>query len=567
MNEETTTKHQMTAAKVLVDTLGLHGVERAFCVPGESYLPVMDCLYDDPVFRMVTCRHEGGAAFMALADAKMTGRAGVCFASRGPGATNAAIAVHAADQGAHPLVLLLGQVERSKVGRGAIQEMDFAKTFADMSKAVMQVDLPERIGEIVARAFRVAESGTPGPVVVGLPTDVLEAPVVASAVAPRARTLVRPADGDVAAVGDALSRAERPAMIVGGRAAAPAAREALRACSETWQVPVFASFEHQDVFSNDHPHYAGELGIRPPPGVQASVREADLIVAVGTRLGDKASLGFTVPGPGQRLIHVYPDEARIGANFPTELGIVADAAPFLEALAGLNAPPAPAGRAAWIERVRSAYVEAARLDPRPARDGGIDFGHVIQAMIDHLPDDAIITSDAGSFASWMHLHYPFKSSQILLGSEAGAMGMGIPAAVAAALRHPNRRVLALVGDGGALMTGYELATAMREKVRNLCIVVSNNASYGTIRFHQETHFPGRPYATELVNPDFAALAEAFGARGMRIERPEEAAPVLAEALAQDRPVVIDVRTSLENVDAQNTIGNLRERRLSGMAAR
>lgn len=546
-----------TAAKVLLDTLVQHGLDRAFCVPGESYLAIMDSLHDDPVLQLVTCRHEGGAAFMALADAKLTGRCGVILASRGPGATNASIAAHSADQGAHPLLLLLGQVGRNRIGRSATQEMDFTKTFGDMAKSIEQVENPDRIGEIVARAIRTAESGTPGPVVVALPTDMLEAETDARPVARQPDAHIGAADADIAAVADRLASAERPVIIAGGRVRTAAARQALQNASEVWGVPVFGSFEHQDIFDHDHPNFAGELGIRPPAAMQEIARGADLILAVGTRMGDKASLNHSIPGDGQTLVHVYQDPGKIGALAPAALGVVSEAEPFLSALASRNAPPLSDKRKAWLAKARKGYEESAELKPRAA-DDGLDFGHMIAAMNDQLPADAILTSDAGSFASWMHRHYRFKPTQALLGSEAGAMGLGVPAAVAAALRHPDRQVVALVGDGGALMTGSELATAVKEKAK-VRIVISNNSHYGTIRLHQETRYPGRPHATDLVNPDFAAWARAFGAKGLTVRTPEEAGTALKEALETDGPVVIEVVSSLENVDSATTISGLRSR--------
>lgn len=546
-----------TAAKVLLDTLVMHGIDRAFCVPGESYLAVMSELHDDPVLHLVTCRHEGGAAFMAVADAKLTGQVGVVFASRGPGATNASVAAHSAEQGAQPLLLLLGQVSTRRLGRKATQEMDFTKTFGDIAKSVEEVHDPNRIAEIVARAIRIAESGTPGPVVVALPTDVLEAMTDAKPLGRQPATHVKASDADVAAVADMLASAERPIVIVGGRAHRPAGRQALRAAAEVWGLPVFTTFEHQDCFDHEHPNFAGELGIRPPKPWQDIATGADVVLAVGTRLGDMATLNGNIPGPGQRLIQVYPDAAQIGRNQPVALGIVSEAAPFLEALAARNAPPASEGRKKWLKRAHGAYEQTSKLEPRDAPDG-MDFGHMILAMQKQLPADAVLTSDAGSFASWMHRHFRFKATQTLLGSEAGAMGMGVPAAVAAAIRHPERQVVALVGDGGALMTGSELATAVKEKAK-VRIIISNNNHYGTIRFHQETHFPGRTHATDLVNPDFAAWARAFGAAGFTVRTPEEAGPALKQALAADGPAVIDVLTSLENVDSANTIQALRGR--------
>ena len=550
-------KMARTAAKILVDTLVAHGIDRAYCVPGESYLAVMDALYDDPVLDLVTCRHEGGAAWMALADAKLTGKAGVVLASRGPGATNASIAAHSAEQGSFPLVLLLGQVSRGKIGKRSPQEMNFNKTFADMAKWVEEVDVPDRIGEIVARAIRIAESGTPGPVVVSLPTDVLAADSNSKVVARRHASVMRPSDSDVARVADRIASAKRPILIVGGRVDTAEARRALLAASEAWGLPVLPTYVHQDVFPNAHPNYAGELGIRPPDGVAETARAADLIIAVGTKMGSgMATLGDRIPSRDQAVIHIYPDESVIGRNFDVELGIVASAGSFLQALAAQNAPELSQDRAVWLRKANEGYRAFADLPSRSAEDG-LDFGHVIDAMKTHVPDDAVITVDAGSFSSWLHLKYPFKQTQTLLGSECGAMGMSIPAAVAAAIRHPERRVVSVVGDGGALMTGYELATAMAHGVKNLCIVISNNNAYGTIRFHQEAHYPGRPHATGLVNPDFAVLARAFGAKGLVIEKPDQADAVMKEALTSDVPVVVEARTSLENVDAKNTITALR----------
>ena len=545
-----------TAAKVLVDTLAAHGVDRAFCVPGESYLAVMDALHGDPVLHLVTCRHEGGAAWMALADAKMTGRAGVALASRGPGATNASIAAHSAEQGSFPLVLLLGQVSRAKIGKGATQEMNFAKTFSDIAKHVEEVNAPERVGEVLARAIRIAESGTPGTVVVSLPTDVLAAPCDAPAQARRRVSRARPAEDDVAEAARIVQQAARPIIVAGGRVDSPRARRALLAASEAHGVPVLPSYVHQDVFPNAHPNYGGELGIRPPDGVARTALDADVIVAVGTKLTNMAGLGGRIPASGQRVIHVYPDETQVGRHFDVALGIVSESAEFLESLTARNVPEPSAARRAWIAGAHARYVEFADSPLRPASDG-LDFGHVIDAMQRHVPHDAVITVDAGSFSSWLHLRYRYVPSQTLLGSECGAMGMAIPAAVAAAIRYPARKAIAVVGDGGALMSGYELATAMAEGARNLCIIVSNNSAYGTIRFHQESHYPGRPHATGLVNPDFTLLARAFGAKGLLIERAEDADAVLAEAMTSDVPVIVEARTSLENVDARHTIAGLR----------
>ena len=531
-----------TAAKILVDTLRLHGIDRAFCVPGESYLAVMDALVEDPVIDIVSCRHEGGAAFMAVADAKCTGRPGVVFASRGPGATNASVAIHSAHQGGVPLVVLLGQVGTKRLGMTHTQEMDFSKTFADMAKRVEQVNDPNRIGEILARAFHVAQSGTPGPVIVALPTDVLEAMTEAEPARPL--HVARPAasEFEVSMVIELLNTAERPLIIAGEHTGK--AKDMLANVAEMLQVPVMPVYEHEDVFDHDHPLYAGELGIRPPMAVRQTAWDADAIVAIGTRMTGAPNLGYTIPGRNQRFVHIHPDPSEVGARFRTDGAIVADAALFLDALALHNVPPAPAGRAAWCEKAHKAYIDASKVPTRDA-DDGIDFAHVIDAMNQLLPQDAVITSDAGNFMSWLHHRFRFRRTNLLIGSEIGAMGMGIPAAVAASLRFPDRQVFGLCGDGGALMTGSEMATAMLTGAKPR-IIVSNNQHYGTIRFHQETHFPTRDHpVTKLRNPDFAAYAAAFGAKGLRILRPEDAVPVIKEAMKHDGPVIIEVRTSLE----------------------
>ena len=544
-----------TAADVLVETLRLHGVDRLFCVPGESYLEVLNAIREGGGIRVVTCRHEAGAAFMAMADAKATGRTGVCFASRGPGATNAAIALHAAEQDALPLVLFLGHVPRARMGTRGFQEIDVKRTFGDIAKWVEEVQQPERLPQAVARAFHKANSGTPGPVVVVLPTDLLPLETDAAPAAPRARPRQLPAESEVAAVADRLAAAKRPLVIAGGLCRSEAARASLLAVAEAWGLPVMATFENPDIFPNTHANYAGELGIRPPAGIKARALEADLVLAIGSRLPELATQGFTVPGPQQSLIQVYPDPEQLGHQMAPEIGLAVDPEAFLASLARLNAPPATAARRAWISHARAPYAEAQLYAPRQAADG-VDFGCMIAAMNKLLPDDAIVTSDAGSFASWMHRHYQFRGQQMLLGACSGAMGFGVPAAVAAALRYPERPVVALVGDGGMLMTGYELATAVKERAR-LILVVANNRDYATIRFHQETHYPGRPYATELVNPDFAALARAFGAKGLTVAKAEEAEAALSEALAHDGPVVIDVATSLELITANTSITALR----------
>jgi acetolactate synthase-1/2/3 large subunit len=495
---------------------------------------------------------------MALADAKLTGRPGVAFVSRGPGASNAAIALHSAQQDADPLVLFVGQVERKDRGRGAFQEVDYERAFAGIVKLSLEIADAARLPELVRMAFAVAASGTPGPVIVALPEDMLSDEVAAAALGPGPASLARPSAEDVEAVARRIEAAARPLLIAGGGARPAAARAALLATSEAWGLPVAVTNKHQDVFPNAHPHFAGHLGYAAPRSLMAVLERADLVLAVGTRLGDVATQGYAFPRaplPDQPLIHVHRDPRQIGRVHVPELGVVADSGPFLAALAAR----APVRRvdAGWTRQAGEAAASLRAYRPREAADG-VDFGAIVLELQRELPHDAIVTLDSGNFVSWVHRHFAFVPSQTMLGAVSGAMGLGVPAAVAAALRHPGRSVVAFVGDGGALMTGNELATAMRHALK-VAIFVANNASYGTIRTHQELSFPRRVSATDLRNPDFVAWAKSFGADAWRIERAEEATEVVRAALAAPGPAVVEVRSSLELVSANATISGLRAR--------
>jgi acetolactate synthase-1/2/3 large subunit len=549
-----------SAAALLVESLAAHVVDRIFCVPGESYLSVLDALLDRPEIEVVTCRHESGAGFMAVADAKITRRPGVAFVSRGPGATNAAIAVHTAEQDAVPMVLFVGQIATTDRGRRAFQEVSYEKTFADMAKWVAEVGRADMIPETVARAFHVAQSGTPGPVVVSLPEDMLSAETAAAVTPPQPVALARPAEPDVAAAAARLAQAERPLLIVGGGIDSPRGRAALARFSEAWRLPVATSFKRQDLFDNTHPNFAANLGFNIPREQVALLTRADLVLAVGTRLGDITTQGYTLPRapkPAEPLIHVHADPGQLGRVYATDLGIVADPVAFLEALAERAPATAPAGRDAWIDTLHGYHRNLAAWQPLEPGDG-VDFGHVVQRLIGALPDDAVLVTDAGNFSSWVHRHFPFTPKNLLLGAVSGAMGFGMPAAVAAALRLRGREVVSFIGDGGFLMTGNELATAVAHDLP-IRVFVANNRSYGTIRLHQEKNYPGRTIATDLRNPDFAVLAEAFGARGLRLDRAVDAGDVVRDALATPGPVIVDVRSSLSHISAYTTIAQLRAR--------
>ena len=543
------------AAQLLVAELVAHGVDRVFCVPCESYLTVLDALYDETRIDVVTCRHESGAGFMAVSDAKLTGRPGVAMVSRGPGATNASIAVHTAQQDATPFLLFVGQIERKDRGKRAFQEVDYVRTFGDMAKYVVEVHDPARLSEAIAHAFRAATTGAPGPAVVVLPEDMLldEAPNAAQG--PQPRLVVEPAPQSIAQAAALVEKAERPVLIAGSRLASSEARAVLHRATEAWGVPVALSFRQQDLFDNAHPLYAGHLGYMLPKDQVALYQESDLVLAVGTRLGDVTTQGYvfpTAPRPKQRLVHVYDDPEVLGAVFATDLAVVAEPVAFLRAFAERVASK-PGRFAAWAERLHRVPAGMARWEPKEAADGVV-FGAVIDGLRRKLGDDAVFVNDAGNFSGWLGRYFPFKPSHRLLGPVSGAMGFGVPGAVAAA-RRLGRRVITLVGDGGFLMTGNELATAIQYRLP-VTVIVANNNSYGTIRLHQEKWFPGRTIATELRNPDFARMAEAFGAKAFRIDRNADIDAALEGALAADGPSLIEVRTSLEHISAFTTLGAL-----------
>ena len=545
------------AASVFVQTLKNHGVDRFFCVPGESYLSVMDELLYSPGIEVVTCRHEGGAGFMAVADAKCTGKAGVAFVSRGPGATNASISVHSAHQGGVPMVLFIGQVNRISTGKMHLQEMDFIKTFSDMAKHVEQINTPSEIANVTARAFHIAESGIPGPVVIAIPTDVLESKIESEDVK---RIKINPPlafPEKVKEVSNLLSNAKKPVLVVGGQVhISTRSRKLVEKVAKVHNLPVLCTYEHQDIISNDNLHYAGELGLRPPEPIRKNALEADLVLVVGHRFNGVPNMAYKFPSSKQMFIHVIPDPNTIGKIFRTDMGIVADSENFLEQLSNFVNISKNNERNEWVKLCHYRYLNNdATATPRNANDG-LDFAHFIDGLGEIAPENSIITNDAGNFTSWMHHRFPFKSTMKLIGSEIGAMGMGIPAGIAAALRFPDKQVFSIVGDGGALMTGSELATAVAHKAK-IRVIVANNNHYGTIRYHQEVHFPTRDhYATKLVNPDFAKYGESFGLKCFTIHNTEEILPTIKSAMKVDGPSLIEFKMSLELNTSTTTISQL-----------
>ncbi|MEO1191625.1 MAG: thiamine pyrophosphate-binding protein [Pseudomonadota bacterium] len=545
------------AADLLVDCLVAHGLDRLFCVPGESYLAFLDALAERPEITTLVCRQEGGAGFMALADAKLTGRPGLLAVSRGPGATNASIALHSAQQDAVPLIVLIGQVARWERGRGAFQEVDYGKTFADMAKGVWEVESADRLPEVVTRAVHTACSGTPGAAVIVLPEDMLGDETAATVQAPLPHPKAEPGAESLRQVQALLEKAERPLLIGGGLLESDAGRAALAAAAEAHHLPVALTFKHQEIFDNANPLYVGHLGFKIPRPLVKALGEADLILAVGTRLGDVPTQGYSLPKapqPDQPLIHVYPDPAHVGRVFRTDLGLTADPAAFLSALAGLNAQVPPA-RQSWAKGLRETSQRFRGYTVRQFEDG-LDFGAVVKPLAAQAPKDAIVVTDAGNFSSWVHCLWPWDGSQKALGAVGGAMGLGVPGAVAASLRFPGRTVIAFAGDGGLMMTGNELASGIAAGATPK-IVVSDNSSYATIRLHQERDFPTRTIATDLANPDFVRWAEAFGAKAWRVEREEEIAEAVTAFLAEPGPALLSVKSSLEAISAFTSITKLR----------
>lgn len=549
-----------TGGEILVDALLLHGVDTVFCVPGESYLAALDALYGARNrIRAVACRQEGGAAFMAEAWGKATGRPGVCFVTRGPGACNAAIGVHTAMQDSTPMVLFVGQVARGAAGREGFQEVDYRQMFQPpIAKLAIQIDDARRIPELVHRAFRAAASGRQGPVVVALPEDMLRDTVRAAD--GRRYEAVRPHPGPaaLAALRARLAASARPLMLLGGSGWSAAACADLRAFAEANALPVCVSFRRQDLFDNLHPNYAGDLSTSAAPALAKRLESADLLLVVGARLGEITTRGYAAPeapAPRQELVHVHPDPGEIGRVFQPALSIAAGAAEFARAARTLDPAPGGAGRARWLEAVRA--DRRADLAPPPAA-GPVDMAAVVAAARAALPDDAIVALDAGNFSGWPQRFWNFRAYPSEIGPTSGAMGYGVPAGIAAKLAHPDREVVVFVGDGGFGMTGHELATAVLHGAAILVVVV-NNGAFGTIRMHQERDYPGRTVATDLANPDFAALARAYGAHGETVAETAEFAPALARARASGKPAVVEVRLGLEAITARTTLSALRAR--------
>jgi acetolactate synthase-1/2/3 large subunit len=533
-----------TTAQVLVSMLEVNGIDRVFCLPGESFLPVLDALIDSPI-DTVTCRHESSAGFMAVADARLTGRPGICLVSRGPGATNAAIAIHTAQQDGLPLVVFIGQVPRKNLRRDGFQEIDYGKMFGDVAKMVAEITDPERLADVLAQALNVAIAGTPGPVVISLPEDILPLEIHMPALRPAVRALTAPSASGIDETLTLLRAAKQPLIIAGSGLAKGWGRALLFEAAQRFAVPVLVSFRRHDLFPNDHPLYAGDLGVGNSRDQMAAFEEADLILAIGTRLGDLTTKGYRFPRspwPRQHLVHVYEDSGVVGKHFSPDVGMVCDAAAFLQALLERSRDTKPPDRSAWIHRLHDINAGLSVWHPRRAADGVV-FGNVIAALAANLREDAIIVPDAGISAALLYRYFPFRPSQRLFATVTGCMGFGVPGAVAVAMREPQRQLVCVLGDGGFMMTGNELALAVEHQL-SICVILSNNRSLGTIRYNQEREFPGRPSATDLSGPDFAALARSFGCTTHVIEKEEQVAETVSTALRGTGVVFVEVKSSL-----------------------
>ena len=550
-----------TAARLLVDALAGHGLMHAFGVPGESYLAVLDALRDSPIDFLV-CRQEGGAAMMAEAVGKLTGKPGLCFVTRGPGATNASSGVHVAQQDSSPMLLFVGNVAREFRGREAFQEIDIEAVFGSMAKWAVEITDPARVPEVIARAVRVATQGRPGPVVISLPEDMLTEEASVPDLAPIEAAETWPALADMMRMQKILAGASRPIAIVGGSRWSEKATASLKRFAERFDLPVVASFRRQSLLSGEHDCYVGELTLGTNPKLADRIRAADLVLLLGGRLGEIPSQGYTllnVPDPGAPLVHVHADAAELGRVYQPALAIHASPQAFAASLEGVE-PPREIKWREWRKSARADYLAWSQEIPK--HPGAAQMGTIMRYLRERLPADAIVTTGAGNFATWSQRFYRFRQFGTQLGPVSGSMGYGVPAAIAAKRVAPERTVVAFAGDGDFLMTGQELATAVQYGIA-VKILVIDNGTYGTIRMHQEKHYPGRVFGTDLQNPDFAALARAYGAEGFTAVRDEEVVPALDAALRSSGPALVHVKIDAEAITPSTTLTEIRARALRG----
>lgn len=547
-----------TGGELIVDALIANGAERLFCVPGESYLAVLDALVDSGI-GVTVCRAEGGASMMADTWGKLTGKPGICFVTRGPGATNASAGVHIAAQDSTPMILFIGQVQREAREREAFQEIEYRRYFADMAKWVAEIDDARRIPEMVTRAFAVATSGRPGPVVLALPEDMLTDVVDAVEAQAYQPVETAPSPAAIEQIGALLKTAKKPFMILGGSRWNEEAVANITRFAENFDLPVGCSFRRQMLFDHLHPNYAGDVGIGINPALATRIKEADVLLLVGGRMGEMPSSGYTLidsPYPKQTLVHVHADPEELGRVYRPALAVNAASDAFAAAVAKLQ----PASKPAWSDETAAAHQSYLKWSTPPLTGPGkVAMGPIISHLEEVLPDNAIFTNGAGNYATWVHRFHRFRKFGTQSAPTSGSMGYGLPAAVAAKQLYPDRPVICFAGDGCFLMNGQDFATAVKYDLP-IIVVVVNNGIYGTIRMHQEREYPGRVSATSLTNPDFALYAKAFGGHGETVETTEEFAPAFDRAMKSGKPAIIEIRLDPEAITPAKTLTDIREKR-------
>jgi acetolactate synthase-1/2/3 large subunit len=546
-----------TGGALIVEALKANGVERVSCVPGESYLAVLDALKDSGIETLV-CRQEGGAAMMADAWGRLTGKPGICMVTRGPGATNASAGLHVAKQDSIPMILFIGQIGRDMKEREAFQEVEYRRAFTEFAKWVGEIDDARRIPEFVTRAFAVATSGRPGPVVLTLPEDMLLDEVDAPEARPYTPVEAHPGPSQIAALGEMLRTAKRPMVVLGGTRWSETSVAGIQAFAEKFKLPVGCSFRRQMLFDHLHPSYAGDVGIGINPALAKEVKEADLLILLGGRFSEMPSSSYTlmdIPYPAQTLVHIHPDPSELGRVYRADLAICAAPEGFVAALAALEAPAAPA----WADRTETMHAAyLAWSTPPKSSPGAVQMGEIMEWIEGNTPKDAIFTNGAGNYATWLHRFHRFQAFNTQAAPTSGSMGYGLPAAVAAKQLFPEREVICFAGDGCFMMHGQEFATAIRYNLPIITLVI-NNGMYGTIRMHQEREYPGRVSATDLTNPDFAALAKAYGGHGETVEKTEDFAPAFLRARASGKPAIIEIKLDPEAITPTRTLSQIRDK--------
>ncbi len=555
------TQRPRNGGQILIEALLSHGVDMAFSVPGESFLPALDALHDArDAIRLIVCRHEAAAAHMAEAYGKLTGKPGICLVTRGPGATQASIGVHTASQDSTPMILLVGQVNSAFMGRDAWQEIDIARMFAPIAKWTTQVNQIERLPEVMQQAFQVTMSGRPGPVVIALPEDVLYALSACPALDPLPLQPAAVSASELASLQVMLDAAKRPLVILGGSGWNTLASDQVRAFVERFDLPVCTSFRRQDLWDNRHPLYAGSLGIGLSAKLAQRVRDADLVLAIGTRLGETTTSEYQLlqaPQPLQTLVHVHADKNELGRVYQAALPIHSGVPELAHALSQLKAPAISEWQA-WTQSAQADYLETLTTTPMP---GPINLAEVVTWLQTRLPPDTIVTNGAGNYTSWVHRFHQYRALHTELAPISGTMGYGVPAAIAAKLLHPDRMVICFAGDGCFQMSAQELATVKQYQLAIIFIVI-NNCMYGSIRMHQEMNFPGKVYGTSLENPDFPALAQAYGLHGQLVERTADFPAAFERAVQTGTGALIELRTDPEGITPRTTLSALRQRALT-----